>query len=136
MRYLGASGHQGTLLPCASALAGNGKIRWFSGQLNSYIGMAVSFFVIQRQAAMAQPAQSNFDRAQAASAAQFDRQSSRYGKSHILADTRDVTETLGDIAPAKGARALDAATGGGHTALCLARMVMEYHGGRRLGEDA
>jgi ubiquinone/menaquinone biosynthesis C-methylase UbiE len=71
---------------------------------------------------MAQPAQSNFDSAQAASAAQFDRQSSRYGKSHILADTRDVTETLGDIAPAKGARALDVATGGGHTALCLARM--------------
>lgn len=71
---------------------------------------------------MAQPVQSNFDTAQAASAAQFDRQSSRYGKSHILADTGDVAEALGGIAPAAGARALDIATGGGHTALCLARM--------------
>lgn len=64
--------------------------------------------------------QSNLDAAQAASAAQFDRQSDRYGKSHILADTSDVSEALSDVA-ASG-RALDIATGGGHTALCLARM--------------
>jgi ubiquinone/menaquinone biosynthesis C-methylase UbiE len=67
------------------------------------------------------PPQSNFDAAQAASAAQFDRQSDRYGKSHILADTSDVSEALAGIIPAAGARALDVATGGGHTALCVAR---------------
>jgi ubiquinone/menaquinone biosynthesis C-methylase UbiE len=71
---------------------------------------------------MAQPPQSNFDAVQEASAAQFDRQSARYGKSHILSDTGDVAEALAPIAPAAGARALDVATGGGHTALCLARM--------------
>jgi ubiquinone/menaquinone biosynthesis C-methylase UbiE len=71
---------------------------------------------------MARDNQSNFDAAQAASAAQFDRQSERYGKSHILADTSDVSETLSGIAPSAGARALDIATGGGHTALRLARM--------------
>lgn len=64
--------------------------------------------------------QSNFDVAQAASAAQFDRQSERYGKSHILADTSDVAEALEGIC-ADG-RALDIATGGGHTALRIARM--------------
>jgi ubiquinone/menaquinone biosynthesis C-methylase UbiE len=72
---------------------------------------------------MARDHQSNFDAAQAASAAQFDRQSDRYGKSHILADTSDVAATLSGIAPSSpGARALDIATGGGHTALFLARM--------------
>jgi SAM-dependent methyltransferase len=71
---------------------------------------------------MAQPAQSNFDAAQAASAAQFDRQSARYGKSHILSDTSDVAGALEALAPALGARALDLATGGGHTALCVARL--------------
>jgi ubiquinone/menaquinone biosynthesis C-methylase UbiE len=76
--------------------------------------------MIQRQAAMDAMPQSNLDAAQAASAAQFDRQSDRYGKSHILANTSDVSEALADIA-ARG-RALDIATGGGHTALCLARM--------------
>src|SRR5476651_11887 len=71
---------------------------------------------------MAHTHQSNLDAAQAASAAQFDRQSDRYGKSHILADTSDVTSALAGVTPAAGARALDVATGGGHTALCLARM--------------
>ena len=71
---------------------------------------------------MPQERQSNFDAAQAASAAQFDRQSDRYGKSHILADTSDVAEALGGLAPSPGDRALDVATGGGHTALLLARM--------------
>lgn len=61
------------------------------------------------------------DRAQAASAAQFDRQSDRYGKSHILADTSDVTAALKGVpVPAEG-KALDVATGGGHTALHLAK---------------
>jgi len=64
--------------------------------------------------------QSNFDAAQAASAAQFNRQSDRYGKTHILADTSDVSEAL-VLIPSRG-RALDVATGGGHAALCAARM--------------
>ena len=64
--------------------------------------------------------QSNLDTVQAASAAQFDRQSDRYGKSHILANTADVSEMLSGVAVL--GRALDIATGGGHTALCLARM--------------
>jgi ubiquinone/menaquinone biosynthesis C-methylase UbiE len=70
---------------------------------------------------MALPEQSNFDTAQRASAAQFDRQSDRYGKSHILADTSDVAQLLAGITPSPGGRALDVATGGGHTALCVAR---------------
>ncbi|HET7536880.1 MAG TPA: class I SAM-dependent methyltransferase [Candidatus Didemnitutus sp.] len=61
------------------------------------------------------------DAAQAASAAQFDRQSDRYGKSHILADTSDVAAGLAGIAPGSGSAALDVATGGGHTALWLAQ---------------
>lgn len=60
------------------------------------------------------------DAAQAASAAQFDRQSDRYGKSHILADTADVAAGLREINPPAGGTALDVATGGGHTALWLA----------------
>lgn len=64
----------------------------------------------------------SLDTAQAASAAQFDRQSDRYGKSHILAETSDVTEALKGILPSPGGRALDVATGGGHTALSIARM--------------
>src|SRR5262245_46785608 len=60
------------------------------------------------------------DAAQAASAAQFDRQSDRYGKSHILADTADVAAGLEGVAPPAGATALDVATGGGHTALWVA----------------
>jgi ubiquinone/menaquinone biosynthesis C-methylase UbiE len=59
------------------------------------------------------------DAAQAAAAAQFDRQSDRYGKTHILADTRDVAAALAGV-PVGGA-ALDVATGGGHTALYLAK---------------
>jgi ubiquinone/menaquinone biosynthesis C-methylase UbiE len=52
---------------------------------------------------------------------QFDRQSDRYGKSHILAETSDVAMGLAGIEAPKGGRALDVATGGGHTALWLAR---------------
>jgi len=63
----------------------------------------------------------SLDPAQAASAAQFDRQSDRYGKTHILADTSDVEAALRGIAVPLSGAALDVATGGGHTALCLAR---------------
>jgi ubiquinone/menaquinone biosynthesis C-methylase UbiE len=52
---------------------------------------------------------------------QFDRQSDRYGRSHILADTSDVDAAL-RLVPAPASRnALDVATGAGHTGLCLAR---------------
>jgi SAM-dependent methyltransferase len=71
---------------------------------------------------MAPRDQSNFDAAQAASAAQFDRQSDRYGRSHLLADTSDVAEALAGVRHPAGGRALDVATGGGHAALRLARM--------------
>ena len=50
----------------------------------------------------------NLDPAQAAAAAQFDRQSDRYGKSHILADTAD------DIAPRMLENACQLATEAGH----------------------
>jgi ubiquinone/menaquinone biosynthesis C-methylase UbiE len=61
------------------------------------------------------------DTKQAASARQFERQSDRYGKSHILANTEDVETALKGISVPAGATALDIATGGGHTALWLAR---------------
>jgi len=64
---------------------------------------------------------SKLDSAQAAAAAQFDRQSDRYGKSHILADTADVAAGLAGVVVPPGGAALDVATGGGHTALFLAR---------------
>jgi len=64
---------------------------------------------------------SSLDAIQAAAAAQFNRQSDRYGKAHILADTSDVAAALAGIPARPGATALDVATGGGHTALWLAR---------------
>ena len=61
------------------------------------------------------------DSTQSASAAQFDRQSDRYGKSHILADTQDVEQGLRGVSASPSGLALGVATGGGHTALWLAR---------------
>jgi ubiquinone/menaquinone biosynthesis C-methylase UbiE len=63
----------------------------------------------------------SLDSKQSASAAQFNRQSDRYGKSHILADTQDVEQGLRVVSAFPGSTALDVATGGGHTALWLAR---------------
>ena len=63
----------------------------------------------------------SLDVKQSASAAQFNRQSDRYGKSHILAETQDVEQGLRGVLPPSGGSALDVATGGGHTALWLAR---------------
>jgi ubiquinone/menaquinone biosynthesis C-methylase UbiE len=60
------------------------------------------------------------DAVQQAARDQFERQSDRYGKSHILADTHDVAEGLLGVQFPAGATALDVATGGGHTAIFLA----------------
>lgn len=60
------------------------------------------------------------DAVQQASRDQFEKQSDRYGKSHILADTSDVAAGLGGLAFSPGSAALDVATGGGHTAIHLA----------------
>lgn len=61
------------------------------------------------------------DSIQQAARDQFEKQSDRYGKSHILADTADVAAGLDGLDFPAQATALDVATGGGHTALFLAR---------------
>jgi ubiquinone/menaquinone biosynthesis C-methylase UbiE len=63
----------------------------------------------------------NLDDSQRAAQAQFDRQSERYGRTHLLADTSDLDDAARGIPLPVGGRALDIATGGGHTALWLAR---------------
>lgn len=63
----------------------------------------------------------NLNTAQASSQAQFDKQSDRYGKSHILADTADLEASVTGVEFPKHGQALDVATGGGHTALWLAK---------------
>ena len=60
------------------------------------------------------------DSIQKASRDQFERHSANYGKSHILANTADVASALEHIDVLPGSRALDIATGGGHTAIYLA----------------
>ncbi len=47
------------------------------------------------------------DSKQSASAAQFNRQSDRYGKSHTLADTQDVEQGLRGVSASPGSTALD-----------------------------
>ncbi|MGH8048479.1 MAG: class I SAM-dependent methyltransferase, partial [Chthoniobacterales bacterium] len=63
----------------------------------------------------------NLDDSQRAVQAQFDRQSARYGRSHLLADVSDLDAAVKGIDLPAGGMALDVATGGGHTALWLAR---------------
>jgi ubiquinone/menaquinone biosynthesis C-methylase UbiE len=61
------------------------------------------------------------DPLQESARAQFDRQSARYGKGHILAQVDDVDAALAQVPPAgPAATALDVATGAGHTAMRLA----------------
>jgi SAM-dependent methyltransferase len=63
---------------------------------------------------------SDLDSIQRTSQAQFERQSARYGKDHILADTSDVADLITRVPSRSTKRALDVATGGGHTGLYLA----------------
>lgn len=60
------------------------------------------------------------DQRQRASREQFDRQSRNYGASHILADVADIVAALDGVPLPPPGRALDVATGGGHTAVWLA----------------
>jgi len=57
---------------------------------------------------------------QRASQQQFDRQSDRYGRGHILSDVSDVRNALTRLNWLKPGCALDVATGAGHTGLYLA----------------
>ena len=61
------------------------------------------------------------DTIQHAAQEQFQKQSHRYAKGHILEDTKDVTAALEGLPIPADAAALDVATGAGHTAFCLAR---------------
>lgn len=67
----------------------------------------------------------NLDDSQRQAQSQFDRQSDRYGRSHLLADVSDLDATVDGIELPEPGPALDVATGGGHTALWLARQG--YH---------
>ncbi len=60
------------------------------------------------------------DSRQLAAQEQFDRQSRNYGTTHILADVSDVAAALEGMPLPPVGRALDVATGGGHTAVWLA----------------
>ncbi len=62
------------------------------------------------------------DATQQAARQQFQKQSANYGKSHILANVEDVVHALEGVELPAGGRALDVATGGGHTALHLASL--------------
>jgi ubiquinone/menaquinone biosynthesis C-methylase UbiE len=61
------------------------------------------------------------DSIQHAAQEQFQKQSHRYAKGHILEDTRDLGAALEGLPIPSGVQALDIATGAGHTAFHLAR---------------
>jgi ubiquinone/menaquinone biosynthesis C-methylase UbiE len=67
----------------------------------------------------------NLNEVQRASQEQFARQSSNYGKGHILQNVDDVRAALKQITIPVRARVLDVATGGGHTGVLLARLGHE-----------
>lgn len=67
----------------------------------------------------------DLDAAQRASQEQFGKQSAKYGKGHILENTEDVAQALNDLSLKPGQKALDVATGGGHTAVYLAKIGLE-----------
>lgn len=59
---------------------------------------------------------------QIAAQTQFSRQSERYGKGHILQNVEDVAQALQSIPLPTCAKALDVATGAGHTGIYLASL--------------
>jgi ubiquinone/menaquinone biosynthesis C-methylase UbiE len=61
------------------------------------------------------------DSIQHAAQEQFQKQSHRYARGHILEDTRDLADALEGLDLPPGSEALDVATGAGHTAFFLAR---------------
>jgi ubiquinone/menaquinone biosynthesis C-methylase UbiE len=61
------------------------------------------------------------DSIQHAAQEQFEKQSHRYARGHILENTQDLTAALEAIPIPAGAEALDVATGAGHAAFHLAR---------------
>jgi len=61
------------------------------------------------------------DAIQHAAQEQFQKQSHRYARGHILENTQDLSAALEGIAIPAGGEALDVATGAGHAAFCLAR---------------
>ncbi|PAW76674.1 MAG: hypothetical protein B9S32_14150 [Verrucomicrobia bacterium Tous-C9LFEB] len=65
------------------------------------------------------------DEIQSASAEQFGKQSERYGKDHILANVADVEAAIKPLNIKPGRKALDVATGGGHTAVYLASQGLD-----------
>lgn len=62
----------------------------------------------------------NLDAVQQAAQAQFAKQSHRYGQGHILENVDDVRAAIEPLPLPHPAKALDVATGGGHTGLYLA----------------
>jgi ubiquinone/menaquinone biosynthesis C-methylase UbiE len=63
---------------------------------------------------------SDLNEIQRAAQEQFGRQSHRYGDGHILENIEDVRAAIDPLGLTPGAKALDVATGGGHTGLYLA----------------
>jgi len=61
------------------------------------------------------------DSIQHAAQEQFQKQSHRYARGHILENTQDLTAAIEGLPLPAGAEALDVATGAGHAAFCLAR---------------
>ncbi|HSI86924.1 MAG TPA: methyltransferase domain-containing protein [Candidatus Methylacidiphilales bacterium] len=64
------------------------------------------------------------DELQRASHDQFSERADQYGTSHILADTSDVSAAFAPLKMRTGSKALDIATGNGHTAIYLAKQGM------------
>lgn len=67
-------------------------------------------------------ADANLNEIQRAAQEQFARQSHCYGAGHILENVEDVREVIEPLHLGSGARALDVATGAGHTGLFLAEL--------------
>jgi ubiquinone/menaquinone biosynthesis C-methylase UbiE len=68
---------------------------------------------------------SDLNEIQRAAQEQFGRQSHRYGSGHILENIDDVRAAIQPLNLKPGARALDVATGGGHTGLYLASIACD-----------